>query len=404
MNPEKNKQSQKDLVVFLGQSTFPSGFGAVQRMKLMGKALIHDGYKVKVICRKGGSRKNMKLEFGPEGSFEGIDYKYTSGAIYRPDGFLERNLQKIKGALAEYSYLARLKKSDNLKVAIISIHSTFHILRYRLYSNLLGFPIVLNLVEMASSLDNAKTLTKKINYYLLDRFIIRTVDGALPISEMLMEFYKNASSSKPAIKLPILCDFAKFDPKITQRSEVIFTYCGAASYLELVTFILSAFDRLENIEDHVFLQLILGGTEGELKKVKQEISKAKNKDHVRLATNAPHEKIPEYYSKATALLIPLRPTVQDEARFPHKIGEYLASGRPMLTCRYGEIKYYGFEDEVNALITDEYEETAYAEKMAYVLHHPSKAEEIGMKGRQLGLDNFDYSKYGSILRTYFSKL
>jgi len=402
MTINKESYHNKDHIVFLGESSFPVGMAAVHRMTLMGKALLCGDYKVTVICRKGVLKKGGKYDFATTGSFEGIHYIYTTDSIFKPKGFFKRNFAKLKGMLTEYSYLKQLKKAGNLKAAIISNHNAHHILRYRIYGTLIGFPIILNFVELASAMKSRDSRFHKINDYLFDNQIIKIVDGALPISNVLIDYYKDFSPSKPILKLPILCDFKKFDLEKKPQKEVTFLYCGASSYMELIEFVIHAFDNLTITGDTIFLHLILGGTEGELKKVREKIDQAKNRKNIRLIPNVPHKNIPEHFCNATALLIPLRPTLQDAARFPHKIGEYLASGRPMITTRYGEIKNYDFNDLENTLVADSYDESAFAEKMEYILKNPEKAEEIGAKGRQMGLANFEYSRYGPVLRDYFS--
>ncbi|MCW5515664.1 glycosyltransferase [Muriicola sp. Z0-33] len=397
------RNDNRDYIVFLGESTFPAGLAAIQRMTLMAKALLNDGFGVMVVCRKGGSRGKI-IDFPSNGNFEGIEYVYTSGNILRPKNFLKRNLLKIKGIFGEFIYLYSFNKRNKITAAIISNHSAFHVFRYRIFSLIIGFPIILNFVEMASSMKGRERLLTKINDYIFDYGIIKIVDGALPISNKLVDYYRQYSPSKPYLKLPILCDFEKFDVAAYEESETIFMYSGAASYLELIDFLIIAFDQLTMQGDTIILQLILGGGEAELNRVKKRIGEALNKDHIRLTTNVPHKDIPKYYSMASALLIPLRPTVQDEARFPHKIGEYLAAGKPMITTGYGEINNYDFIDGENVLIADEYDPGDFADKMNFVINNPSVAKSIGIEGRQMGYKNFNYTNFGKDLRKYFAIL
>ena len=109
------------------------------------------------------------------------------------------------------------------------------------------------------------------------------------------------------------------------------------------------------------------------------------------------------YRQALALLIPLRDTIQDRARFPHKIGEYLASGVPIVTTRYGEIEHY-FTDGENAIVSKSYDLQEYADKMKYVLDYPAEARKIGEKGRELGKQIFDYRKQGTSLLNFIQSL
>ncbi|MGI9551619.1 MAG: glycosyltransferase family 4 protein [Aurantibacter sp.] len=394
---QKEIQNKGNHIVFLGETGFPYGLGAVQRMTLMAKSLSSEGCKVTVICRKGVWKNNAYADFNKEGIFEGIHYIYTSKSIHRPKAFFSRNIEKLKGMYGEFKYLKNLKRHDEINAAIISNMSSAHLLRYRLYSFLIGFPIILNFVELASSMKGREAFLTRLNDYIYDNYFIRVVSGALPISDKLMEYYRAVSPSKPSLKLPILCDFEKFTFSAGKNSGIVFLYCGAASYFELIEFVLDSFDQLKNPDQHVVLELILGGKDAELQRARERIGKAENKGHIRLTANLAHKEIPQYYSNASALLIPLRPTLQDEARFPHKIGEYLASGRPMITTAYGEINHYPFIDKETALVAKDYSIDSFAEKMRYVLEHPEKSKEIGLAGRQMGLDNFDYSKHGKSL-------
>lgn len=399
-----NPPAQKAHIVYLGEAGFPIGLGAVQRMTLVGKSLLHENCKVTVLCRKGVLREDNHQGFDLKGTFEGIDYLYLSDSVFKPEGFVKRNLAKLKGMIGEYSYLYRLKKANDLTAAIISNHSAVHVLRYKIYSLLIGFPIVLNFVEMASAMKGRERTLTRINDRIFDNHIVKIVDGALPISEKLMSYYNSISPTKPSLKLPILCDFEKFKQTPRSATDIIFLYCGAASYFELVEFVLDVFDQLDNLESNVFLELILGGDQAELKRVERRIEKAKNKERIRTTTNVLHSEIPRHYCNASALLIPLRPSPQDEARFPHKIGEYLASARPMITTAFGEINHYDFIDGETALVADDYNIISFAEKMRFILENPEKSKEIGVKGRQMGLDNFDYSTHGRKLMNFLSSL
>jgi len=401
---DKKLPSRQEHIVYLGEVGFPRGLGAIQRMTLVSKSLLNENHRVTVLCRKGILRKGNNSCFDIRGSYEGIEYLYTSGNIFRPEGFFRRNYTKLKGIVGEYMYLYRLKKSNDLTAAIISNHSALHVLRYRIYASLIGFPVILNFVELASSMVDRSSLRQKINDYIFDNYIVKLVDGVLPISDYLMSYYRKVSPKTPLLKLPILCDFEKFKQSFRNNSDTVFLYCGAASYFELIEFVLEAFDQLNIQDKHVVLELILGGEEAELKRAKQRIESSIKMDHIKVSTNVSHAEIPRHYSNASALLIPLRPTLQDEARFPHKIGEYLASGRPLITTAFGEINHYPFIDGETALIADDYNINSFSEKMRFILEHPQKSKEIGEKGRQMGLDNFDYTKHGHKLMNFISSL
>ncbi|MDB4443630.1 glycosyltransferase [Saprospiraceae bacterium] len=399
--------SQKDKkpfhVIYLGESGFPYGLAAIQKLIMISKALISVGAKVTVINRKGFFDPEKLVDIPLEGVVHGINYIYTSGTVYKPKSFFPRNIQKLRGIIKEFMFLSKLKKNNNLGAAIISCHHFGQTLLYRIYGWVLGFPIVLNYVEWASAMQHRKGWKVQINDYLFDNWLVQKMDGAFPISEVLIDNFKKIAPSKPQFKIPILCDYEEFNIPRVKREYPYFLYCGALVYREVVDFILEAFNQLP-AEPRMDLYLILGGgQEEDLRKLEIDIKQLKEKDRVKIFRNIPRKDIPIYFKGASALLIPLRNTIQDEARFPHKIGEYVATGNPMIATNFGEVKHY-FKDGENAFIADDYEVVAYAEKMKEVIENPKLAVEIGLKGQELCLQKFNYIHYGEPIKNFLEKM
>ena len=99
------EDKQKLHVVYLGETGFPYGLAAIQKMTLVSKALIRAGAKVTVINRRGKFSPAKPLDLSVKGVHEGIHYVYTSGTIYRPKKFSARSLQKLRGLVGEFKYL-----------------------------------------------------------------------------------------------------------------------------------------------------------------------------------------------------------------------------------------------------------------------------------------------------------
>jgi glycosyltransferase involved in cell wall biosynthesis len=95
--------------------------------------------------------------------------------------------------------------------------------------------------------------------------------------------------------------------------------------------------------------------------------------------------------------------LKDEARFPHKIGEYTAANRPIITTDFGEIKYY-FKDMENALIADQFDPLLYAGKMEFAMNHPEIMKTIVENARLTGLKYFHYKNHGIALRKFIEKI
>jgi glycosyltransferase involved in cell wall biosynthesis len=390
-------------VVFLGEARFPFGFAAVQRMTLMAKALLYMGIKPIVICRKGSWDWNEHIDFDYKGNFEGIDYIYTSKVVHKPSGFLRRNIQKLRGIYGEYKYLKQLKRDGGIDMAIVANRKLFHVVRYIFYSSFLNFPIALNLVEMASSMQNRTNFFAKINDYLLDEYIIRLFDGALPISDKLMTFYRLKVTSKPAKKIPIICDFEKFNIAKDNTQESYFLYCGGVDYEQVRDFVIEAYNKMTYKRGYKLYMIISAEDQSRITGLQQRLQKKYNTVNIKVFSNISYQELVDLYINAKALLIPLRNTIQDISRFPHKIGEYLASGNPVITTNIGEIENY-FKDGETALVADTYNIDLFSKKMKYVLDYPEISKKIGIAGKKMGFKEFDYRAHGNKLLNFLKDL
>ena len=127
-----------------------------------------------------------------------------------------------------------------------------------------------------------------------------------------------------------------------------------------------------------------------------EIEKSPRKAFIKTFSDLPYSELINYYLNAKALLIPLRDTLQDIARFPHKIAEYTASKKPIITTNIGEIPVY-FIDGANALVIQDFNIDAYSQKMQYVIDYPDESIKIGIKGWETGKKYFNYNSYGKAI-------
>ena len=180
-------------------------------------------------------------------------------------------------------------------------------------------------------------------------------------------------------------------------------FCGALAYQETVDYVLQAYDLLPK-DNMVDLHLILGGgSDKEYQSLLDRIKKLKKSDQVKVFHNVRHSEIPKHYKPAKGLLIPMRPTLQDAARFPHKIGEYVASGNPIISNNFGEVACY-FKDGETALVAENYTIEEFASKMEFVLDNPEVAKTIGEQGKALGLKAFNHLTYGPKILSFLKSL
>ncbi len=398
------KNNNKPLsVVWLGESGFPYGLAAIQKTIIVGDALIREGARFTVINRKGVLEPGKYQDFKPEGAFEGIHYIYTSGITHRPKNFIVRNVMKLKGTLNEYLYLSKMRSEGKRLIAILSNLNFVQSLLYMIYGKILGFPLVYLYVEMASEMKHRDSTMIKLNDYLFERYLLKRMDGAFPISELLKENFRKIAPGKPILKIPTICNFENFNLPKRKLDEEYFLFCGAIDYREIIDFIVQAYKTLDkNIPMKLYL-IASKGSPKQYKEFDRYLEENHLSDRVKVFSNIPFSELVDLYVNASALLIPLRSSIQDAARFPHKIAEYLATGNPIITTNYGEIIHY-FEDGKTALVADSYDIYKFADKLKFVLENPEIAREIGINGKNLGVMEFSHISYGPRLKTYLENM
>jgi glycosyltransferase involved in cell wall biosynthesis len=388
--------------VYLGCPGFPQGFAEVKKMTLISKSLVMKGNQVTVIANRGIYSEKANFPFGAKGTYEGIDFVYTSGSPFRPDSFFKRNMLKIRGVAKEFSLLRSLKRSKKLDYAILSTNSFFSVFYYYVLSKIFRFKTILNYVEYYSAIKGDQyKIGLEINHRLFDRYAPRLADFVFPISEFLISHLKNVAPGKKYLKIPILADFSGSSFDSNREGQKYFLFCGALSYIEVVRFIVDSFCLLNN--DDIFLYLVVNGTKQQRDELNDYLQLNSKKNNIKIFSNVDQDVLDVYYRNATGLLIPLRPTLQDEARFPHKIGEYLASGNPVISTNYGEVKHY-FTDGENMLIADSYDPKLFAGKMQFILDNAADAKKIGENGRYMSLKNFDYTLYGDKITDFLARV
>ena len=388
-------------IVHVGSPYFPKGNAATQRIRVTYRALKEAGFST-LIINKESYRTDVNLKRANR--FEGIPYVYTSTSLTRPKFWVAFRLNRISGIIGELKVLFKRRK----KIGAIILYNTSsfsELVYYRLVSTLIGFKLVFQYVEYRSSF-KAASPGRKINNYFFDNFSSYFTDGVIVISEFLRNEIAKRNNKLPLIKIPAICNFEEFaaiDALKTPYSYLL--YCGTSEYLPVIIFIIELYEEIR--ERKLYngnLKLIIGANNPQsLEVVKDIIKKSNYKENIILLSGIPYNELIASYKSADLLLIPLRNTLQDLARFPHKISEYTASKRPLISTNIGELKYY-FENNVSAILADEYTIDSYIESLANILPNKESLDQIGNRGYEVGVNNFHYQANVNGLKVFFQKL
>lgn len=380
-------------IVFINSSNFPYGLAVVEKLKLIANGLYENGYNVYLLSMYSTLSKNEYPSHKKVGKLEKALYIYTSGRQF--------NFSKIGKLLFlpltminEYLVMKRLFRKSNERTIVIHYLPFILVIWYYVLAKLLNAKFVVHMMEYNTVIKN------NFNSKIFDRYVNVFTNGAVVISEFLKSYINKHYPKKRIFVLPVTANFKLFDGlKYSDGNYSLF--CASAGHLRIFKFVINAFSYVKD-EKHL-LYLVANGSSYQMNEVSKIINDSSKSNKIRLFTQLEYKDLLDKYSNARILLIPLNDDERDRARFPHKIGEYTASRRPILSTKVGEIPYY-FKDSENAFISDEINEKSFGSKIDYILQNPELAENVAKSGYQTGIKYFDYQKQGVKLAEFFSSL
>jgi glycosyltransferase involved in cell wall biosynthesis len=99
------------------------------------------------------------------------------------------------------------------------------------------------------------------------------------------------------------------------------------------------------------------------------------------------------------LCLARKANVQAEGGFPTKLGEYLASGRPTIITKVGELSDY-VSDGVSTFFVKPGDVLDFADKLRFVLANEALSSKVGVEGKKIALDIFSYKNHSNALDAF----
>ena len=165
-----------------------------------------------------------------------------------------------------------------------------------------------------------------------------------------------------------------------RRRNIIYTHIGLLD-LESLKLLMLAHKKVVRCYPNSLL-LLVG-----LRKDKIDFVKASDLANVICIRRQPYHKIPLYLGASDVLLLPLPDTLFDRARWPLRLGDYLAAGRPIVATSLPEIEKIVSECGLLAKIGDPED---FADKILSIISDPDLREEMGKRARGLAETRYSW--------------
>ena len=387
-------------------SGFPFGAGDAPRIINVGKALQKAGIKFRVLhCGPSPIGANQATA----GVHEGIRYDYTTPTTKRPANRILRILLYAWGTAILIARLIALFPERRRTCVYIYIQSGPIGVAAAAISRILGIPVVQEVNEWWPG--TGAPDDSRITDWLYSGPMFSLSNGTLVISALIEERVRAAAQrlKRPLIiqRTPILVDINEFhptEPPLSGPNGAIpqFVWCGGvAAYPNDVDFMIRALARVIQRGMNCQLKIVGGVREDSRRRVVEYARVQGVAEAVVLTGYIADEELEALYRSAAGLLLPLFDDDRSRTRMPTKLGGYLASGTPVITCDVGDLNSL-LSHGRNAYIGPAGDEAAFAENMYSVLHDRAAARRIGVAGRRVCEAEIHYEVHSARLANFFS--
>jgi glycosyltransferase involved in cell wall biosynthesis len=395
-------------VLIIGTSfDFPHGQGASSRVFWYGKGLTEAGADVRIVSLLLPSQERDSDDGAAEGTYDGLSYEYACGTRLRPASFWRRRQLWLRRAARTGRLVhATTVRSQGRCVVLVYSEVSSWILGLTMLSKLVGARSVLDLCEFPL-VWRPRNVRTSIHRALRTSLACRLADGIIPISTYLEDYVRRTPGRTPALlRVPIMVDpmlFAHKTPVADGDAERRVLYCGSLSHVREVASVIRIFAQGAVSVPDVRLTILGGGPAALKDKAAALAGSLGLTGRVEFIDRVRREDLPVYMCAAEVLVLPRAAGVFSQAGLPNKLGEYLASGRPVIVTANGDMPLY-LRNGVSAYLVNPGDEGMFAGRLRHALEHRDEATAIGVRGREVACREFDYRVHGARLLSFLAAM
>jgi len=245
----------------------------------------------------------------------------------------------------------------------------------------------------------------KQNQRLFNKYIIPRVNVLFVVSSYLEKKYNKLY---PALKtrkcLPTSIDYDEFllnqktdlsdieqkDLGILKSEKIKVFYAGSCERTNGLFFFLEIAAQLLIYEKY-FFEIVFILTDGDHAEIKKHCFKLGISDHVKFLNPVLPKFMPAIYTKVDILILPEQGTVIANAGFPGKTGEYLASGKAILSTIFSDLTDH-LKHEYNSMLAQIGDREKYCSNFRRLISDEKLRVNLGINGIKTAKEDFDYKK------------
>jgi glycosyltransferase involved in cell wall biosynthesis len=375
-------------VTFMGNIVYPAGMADAKRIQHFIDYLIQESVTTNVLLlRQGGVHVSKETS---EGVHKGVHYK-TIGYDIKLDLMLLFTMMKY--IFQGISFLRQCKSDGKKNVLYCYGGLTLENIIFVLFGRLFGYLVVLDIVEDNTFIKERMHLLGKLKWQtgeLMERYIPQLANGLVVISSYLQRLYqKEFGTAVPICLIPICARCQQRPVKKQDGGPVKFVYSGSFAKKDGLEVLIKAFEQVHEKVGNC--TLILTGTGSNVPEYQRLIA---GHPAIRYMGYLDDSEFVAFLQKADVLCITRTGSTYANAGFPFKLGEYLATGNPVVVSDVGDVSYY-LENMKDAIIVKADDVAEVEKAMEFCIRNPEEVSQIGLNGQLKCKQYFDPSIIGS---------
>lgn len=373
-------------LIFGDAFTFPEGDASTNRVYAYAKGFLENGKDLNVICFKNYYLAN------PTGETENIKYYNPYGQTSRSRSFIHRRWYAISKYLKAYKLIKGIHRHERIAVVLCYTKLFRTQLFAFIISRLCGSKIILERSEYPLKHYKSKT-GEAIFGRLKVALEIKYCDYLFCISDYLIDFYRKRGAREIKLfKVPSTVDSRRFSKSFIRPVDSKYIcYSGSLTKLkDGVDILINSFSMIASRFPDISLVLVgKADTSDDEIYFRKLVSDLGLNNRVVFTGKLQRNEIPAYLCNAEILVLARPRSKVADAGFPSKVTEYLATGKPIVATRVGEIPQY-LTDNVNAFLSEPDSVDAFAERLDHVLENYQMATKAGINAKELAATIFNY--------------
>lgn len=397
-------------IIILSVYPFPNGFAATNRIISYSKGLIELRNNVINVIVRPTEKKSNNFNTNYKGNYEGIEFYYPNKSCFWSDNYLIKIFQIFYGFISSLIFLIRLKIKNKVDLVVVSIDSLPYDISYSLFvKKILKTKVLFISDEYPFVLRKNKNIYKYFPALikLVEKFSYRYFDGIIVMTKALRNYFSRTTHNKIPIELILMTvELDRFEKinKLNQNNKYLAYIGDLTSEKDGLDIMIKAFAEIINYFPNYVLK-IAGSTKKneDVENLKKLVEQLNLTNKVLFIGKLKRKEVPEFLINSDLLILSRPYSERAEGGFPTKLGEYLATGNPVIVTSVGEIPDY-LEDGKSAFLAEPGSVVSLKNKIIEVLANPLKASQIGKEGKKIAENTFNYKVQAKIMNDFFVRI